>query len=133
MTRAKRVPGERPLFWIGSSKDDLLAFPEAVKDEIGTALSVAQFGGKHPSAKPWKGLGPGIFEIVEDHRGDTYRAVYTVKFEATVYVLHAFQKKSPSGIRTAKPDIELITQRLRLAKLHSEGEHGIGKKHTWRG
>lgn len=128
MTRPKRVPGERPLFWIGSSKDDLLAFPEAVKDEIGTALSVAQFGGKHPSAKPWKGLGPGMFEIVEDHRGDTYRAVYTVKFEGAVYVLHAFQKKSPRGIKTAKPDIELITQRLRLAKMHSEGEHGIGKK-----
>ena len=130
MTRAKRVPGERPLFWIGSSKDDLLAFPEAVKDDVGTALSVAQFGGKHPSSKPWKGLGPGIFEIVEDHRGDTYRAVYTVKFEATVYVLHTFQKKSPSGIKTAKDDIELITQRLRMAKLHSEGEHGIGKKQT---
>jgi phage-related protein len=130
MTRAKRVPGESPLFWIGSSKDDLLAFPEAVKDEIGTALSVAQFGGKHPSAKPWKGLGPGIFEIVEDHRGDTYRAVYTVKFESAVYVLHAFQKKSPSGIKTAKPDIELITQRLRLARQHSEGQYGIGKRQS---
>lgn len=130
MTRAKRVPGERPLFWIASSKDDLLAFPETVKDEIGTALSVAQFGGKHPNAKPWKGLGSGIFEIVEDHRGDTYRAVYTVRLEGAVYVLHAFQKKSPSGIKTARPDIELVAQRLRLAKLHSEGRHGIGKKQT---
>src|ERR1700752_1415417 len=69
MTRPKSVPGEKPLFWIGSSKDDLLAFPEAVIDEIGTALSVAQFGGKHPSAKPWRGEGPGVFEVVEDHRG----------------------------------------------------------------
>src|SRR5213595_4005361 len=76
MTRPKRVPGEKPLFWIGPSKDDLLTFPEAVKDQIGTALSVAQFGGKHPHAKPWKGEGPGVFEVVEDHRGDTYRAVY---------------------------------------------------------
>ena len=75
MTRAKRVAREKPLFWIGSSKDDLLTFPEAVKDELGTALSVAQFGGKHPSAKPWKGEGPDVFEVVEDYRGDTYRAV----------------------------------------------------------
>src|SRR5947207_9516298 len=82
MTRPKSVPGEKPLFWTGSSKDDLLTFPEAVIDEIGTALSVAQFGGKHPSAKPWRGEGPGVFEVVEDHRGDTYRAVYTVKIRS---------------------------------------------------
>jgi len=130
MTRTKRVPGERPLFWIGSSKGDLLVFPEAVKDEMGTALSVAQFGGKHPSAKPWKGLCAGIFEIVEDYSGNTYRAVYTVRLGAAVYVLHAFQKKSPSGIKTAKRDIELIAQRFRLARQHSEGEHGIGEKET---
>ena len=73
MTRPKRVPGEKPLFWIGSSREDLLAFPEIVKEEIGTALSVSQFGGKHPSAKPWRGEGPGVFEVAEDHRGDTYR------------------------------------------------------------
>lgn len=102
MARSKRVPGEKPLFWIGSAKSDLLDFPEAVKDEIGVALSVAQVGGKHPSAKPWKGEGAGVLEIVEDHRGDTYRAVYTVKFENAAYVLHAFQKKSPKGIKTAR-------------------------------
>ena len=105
MTRSKRVPGEKPLFWTGSSKDDLSAFPEAVKDEIGAALSVAQFGGKHPRTKPWRGEGPGVFEVVEDHRADTDRAVYTVKFESAVYVLHAFQKKSPSGVRTARKDV----------------------------
>src|ERR1700682_1174171 len=76
MARSKRVPGEKPLFWIGSAKSDLLEFPEAVKSEIGVALSVAQFGGKHPNAKPWKGEGSGVLEIVEDHRGDTYRAVH---------------------------------------------------------
>ena len=128
MTRPTRVPGERPLFWIGSSKGDLLAFPEAVKDEIGTALSVAQFGGKHPDAKPWKGEGPGIFEIVDDHRGDTYRAVYTVRFEGAVYVLHAFQKKSPSGIKTARTDVQIVTQRLKLAKQGYEARHGKAKK-----
>ena len=94
MAREKSVPGEKRLFWVGSSKEDLLAFPDAVIDEMGTALSVAQFGGKHPKAKPWKGRGPGVFEIVEDHRGGTYRATYAVRFEKAVYVLHAFQKKS---------------------------------------
>jgi phage-related protein len=90
MTRLKRVPGERPLFWIGSSKGDLLAFPEVVQDGIGTALSVAQFGGKHPSAKPWRGEGPGVFEVVEDYRGDTYRAVYAVRFErAGTFFMHS--------------------------------------------
>jgi phage-related protein len=84
-------------FWTGSSKNDLLAFPEAVIDEIGTALGVAQFGGKHPSAKPWRGEGPGVFEVVEDYRADTYRAVYTVKFESAVYVLHAFQRNRLAG------------------------------------
>ena len=75
MTRPDRVAGERPLFWVGPSKNDLLDFPEAVKDEMGMALSVAQFGGKYRSAKPWKGEGPGVLEIIEDYRGDTYRAV----------------------------------------------------------
>ncbi|SRR6266566_6941743 len=73
MARLKRVSGERPLFWVGSSKEDLVAFPHPVQDEIATALSVAHFGGKHPKAKPRKGEGAGIFEIVEHHRGDTYR------------------------------------------------------------
>lgn len=127
MTRPKRVPGEKPLFWIGSSREDLLAFPETVKDEIGAALSVAQFGGKHPSAKPWRGEGPGVFEIVEDRRGDTYRAVYAVRFGNAVYVLHAFQKKSPSGIRTAKKYIDLINRRLNEARLDYEVRYGGNK------
>jgi len=127
VARLRRVPGEKSLFWVGSSKEDLLAFPEAVQDEIGTAVSVAQFGGKHPSAKPWKGQGPGIFEVVEDHRGDTYRAVYSVRFEGVIYVLHAFQKKSPSGIRTSKRDIELIARRLKEARLDFEVRYGKGQ------
>src|SRR5580700_265325 len=91
--------GEKPLDWVGSSKRDFLGFPEPVKDEEGNALALAQFGGKHPAAKPWKGRGPGIFELVEDHDGNTYRAVYTVRLREVVYVLHAFQKKSPRGSR----------------------------------
>jgi phage-related protein len=128
MARPKSVPGEKPLFWIGSAKSDLLEFPEAVQDEIGVALSVVQFGGKHPRAKPWKGEGPGVFEIVEDHKGDTYRAVYTVKFERAAYVLHAFQKKSPKGIRTARTDAELISRRLRIASEDYEARYGKRKK-----
>jgi phage-related protein len=100
--------------------------PRAHTDEIGTALSVAQFGGKHPSAKPWKGEGPGIFEVAEDHRGDAYRAVYTVRFEGVVYVLHAFQKKSPSGIRTSKKDVDLIVRRLNEARMDFEVRYGTG-------
>ena len=128
MARAERAPGEKPLFWIGSSKRDLLAFPEDVRDELGVALSVAQFGGKHPNAKPWKGEGSGVLEVVEDHRGDTYRAVYTVRFEGAVYVLHTFQKKSPSGRKTPRADVELIAQRLRAAQEDHEARYGSAKE-----
>jgi phage-related protein len=110
------VSGEKPVFWTGSSKEDLLKFPDPAKDSVGTALSVAQFGGKHPAAKPWKGEGPGVLEIVEDHRGDTYRAVYTVRFAKAIYVLHAFQKKSTHGIATSRRDVDLIRRRLRGAQ-----------------
>lgn len=119
MTRP-RAKGEKELFWIGSSHRDLLAFPERVKDRIGTALGAAQFGGKHPAAKPWKGEAAGVLEVVEDHAGDTCRAIYTVRFERAVYVLHAFQKKSSRGIKTARTDIELVRKRLRAASEHYE-------------
>ena len=122
--RYQLTKGERPLDWVGSSKRDFLAFPEPVKDELGNALGVAQFGGKHPKAKPWKGQGPGVFEIVDDFDGDTYRAVYTVRFRDVVYVLHAFQKKSPKGSKTARSDIDLIARRLRVAQQDYEARHG---------
>jgi phage-related protein len=103
--------------------NDLLAFPEKVQKKIGAALSVAQFGGKHPSAKPWKGAGSVVFEIVEDYRSDAYRTIYTVKFADAVYVLHAFQKKSPSGIRTPRRDAQLVAQRLKQAQQEYEARH----------
>jgi phage-related protein len=124
MSRPTRALGEKPLFWIASSLSDLQAFPEAVQDKIGEALSLAQFGGKHPSAKPWKGTGPGLFEIVEDYRSDAYRAIYTVQFSDAVYVLHAFQKKSPTGIRTSKRDVELAIRRLKQVQREYEARHG---------
>jgi phage-related protein len=118
------VHGERPLYWVGSAKRDLLKFPEAVKDGIGTALSIAQFGGKHPAAKPWKGTGTGVLEIVEDHDGNTYRAVYTVRFRLAVYVLNCFQKKSRKGIQTSRLDVGLVSQRLRQAQQDYEDRYG---------
>ena len=107
---------ETPVDWIGSSKKDLLDFPEPVVGAVGYALGLAQLGGKHPRAKPWKGEGGGVFELVEDHDGDTYRAVYTVRFAEVIYVLHAFQKKSTKGIKTAKRDIDLVGARLKIAQ-----------------
>jgi phage-related protein len=121
------VFGEKPVDWVGSSKGDFLDFPESAQNEMGNALGVAQFGGKHPSAKPWKGQGPGVFEIVEDFDGDTFRAVYTVRFEKAVYVLHAFQKKSPKGIKTAKGDVEMVERRLKLAQEDYEVRYGKTK------
>jgi phage-related protein len=109
--RENRPGDEKPLHWVGSSKSDFLGFPEKVVDDVGYALGAVQLGGHPASAKIWKGLGPGVFEIVEDHRSGTYRAVYTVRFMKAVYVLHAFQKKSPSGIRTARLDVELVAKR----------------------
>lgn len=117
MVRARLAPQtEKPLHWVASSKKDYLAFPSAVQDDMGYALGVAQLGGKHPSAKPWKGEGPGVLEVVEDFRGDAFRAVYTVRFAGVVYVLHAFQKKSKSGIATPREEVALVTQRLKQAQ-----------------
>ena len=107
---------ETPIDWIGSSKRDLLSFPPEVIGAMGYALGVAQLGGKHPHAKPWKGEGGGVFEVVEDFAGDTYRAAYTVRFADVIYVLHAFQKKSTKGIDTAKTDVAMIKARLKLAQ-----------------
>ena len=101
-------PTDKPLHWVGSAKKDLLEFPADVKDDIGYALGVVQQGGMPPAAKHWKGEGAGVLEIVEDHRGDTFRVVYTIRFEQAIYVLHSFQKKSPSGVKTANIDVALI-------------------------
>lgn len=100
-----------------------MEFPDQVKNDMGYALGVAQLGGKHPQAKPWKGEGPGVFEIVERYDSDAYRAIYTVRFEGVVYVLHAFQKKSPSGIRTAQSDVDMVRERLKRARADYEANN----------
>lgn len=115
-------PHPKPLFWMSSTQDDLRAFPQAVRQVMGYALYLAQVGDKHLDAKPLKGFaGAGVLEIVADHDGDTFRAVYTVRFADAVYALHAFQKKSTRGIATPKREIERIRQRLRQAQAHYEG------------
>ncbi len=113
----------KPLYWEGTSRKDFKKFPGPVQKELGFALFVVQLGRTPPSAKPWKGLGPGIHELVENHISDTYRAVYAVRIGGAVYVLHAFQKKSKSGIGTSRPDIELIETRLKavLARYRASG------------
>ena len=103
----------RPIFWEGSSKKDFKEFPVPVQKDMGVALFVVQFGQIPDSSKPWKGLGSGVYELVEDHRGDTFRAVYTVRVGNAVHVLHAFQKKSKSGIATPQPDVDLVEKRLK--------------------
>jgi phage-related protein len=117
-------PGEKPLIWIGSSLRDITEFPEGVQRAIGFALGAAQYGGKYPTAKPWKGEGPGVLEVVKDFDGDTFRAVYTVRFAEVVYVLHAFQKKSPRRIATRQSDVALIRERLKSAQRDYESRFG---------
>ena len=107
----------KPLIWVGSSKKVLLALPDEVVDVFGYGLHLAQIGLKHPDAKPLSGFGSaGVLEIVEAWRGDTYRAVYTVRIKSAIYVLHVFQKKSRHGITTPKVDMDLIRERLKTAE-----------------
>jgi phage-related protein len=107
----------KTLDWIGSSKEQFCEFPEQVMKDMGYALYLAQSGDKSASAKPLKGFGgASVLEVVENHDGDTYRAVYTVKFAERIYVLHAFQKKSKHGIKTPQPEIDLIKARLKRAE-----------------
>jgi len=114
----------KPVKWIGSSLKDLRAFPPEVRKEVGYAIYAAQIGDTDPAAKPMKGFGgASVMEIVAPFHGDTWRAVYTVRLKDFVYVLHAFQKKSKSGIATSKKEIDLIHRRLATA----EREHGKEK------
>lgn len=113
----------KPVIWMGDSLDVLREFPATVQDEVGYALYLAQIGRGHIDAKPLKGFGSGVLEVVSDHRGDTFRAVYTVRLAATVYVLHAFQKKSTKGIATPRRELNLVKARLKLAEaLHRKRE-----------
>ena|SRR6266849_4461556 len=113
----------KPVIWIGTSRRDLSAMPEEAQADFGYALYVAQQGGTHRKSKPLKGFsGAGVVEIMSDHRGDAYRCIYTVRLAGSIYVLHAFQKKSTKGRETPKAAIALIKQRLREAERIANGE-----------
>jgi phage-related protein len=128
------MPSEdaKPLRWIGSAREDLKEFPAPVRQIMGTALYLAQTGGKHLSAKPLKGIvkGAGVLEVVDDHDANTYRTIYTVRFADAVYVLHAFQKKSKKGIKTPLHEIDLIRARYEKARIAYENEFGGTKGRT---
>ena len=112
----------KPVIWVGTSLKDLREFPAPVQDHMGYALYIAQRGGKHQDAKVLRGFGgAGVLEVIKDHRGDTFRAVYTLKYARTVFVLHAVQKKSKSGRETPRRDMELLQQRLREAEQIARG------------
>jgi len=107
----------KPVRWVGTSLRDLRSFPRAIRADIGQALFTAQKGETDSAAKPLKGFGgANVMEIVASHDGNTWRAVYTVRFHDVVYVLHTFQKKSKKGIATPKREIELIRRRLAEAE-----------------
>ena len=108
----------KPVEWVGSSKADLKTFPEAVRRAVGYALYQAQVGLKHRDAKPLRGFGSNVLGVISRQVGDTFRAVYTVRFRSAIYVLHAFQKKAKRGIATPKPELALIRRRLKAAERH---------------
>jgi phage-related protein len=117
--RASYPSEVKPVEWVGSSLDDLRGFAQEVRRDVGQALYEAQIGGRHPAAKPLSGFGgAGVLEIVVRHDGDSFRAVYTVKFGDTLYVLHVFQKKSKQGIKTPKRELDVIAARLKIAAAH---------------
>jgi phage-related protein len=107
----------KPLYWVASSQKDLLAMPKAIVSAFGYGLHQAQIGKQHVSAKVLKGFGgAGVLELIESDEGGTYRAVYTVRFGQSIYVLHCFQKKSKQGIKTPQEDMNLIRSRLKTAE-----------------
>ena len=120
----KEPPPLKPVVWMADSLRVLRTFPKAVQQEMGYAVYLAQTGSKHLNAKPMKSFGPGVLEVISDHHGDTYRAIYTLRLAGKIYVLHAFQKKSKRGIATPRSELALIQQRLKRAtELHTSQEN----------
>lgn len=114
----------KPVEWVGSSKADLKSFPVVVQDHVGFALYQAQVGLKPRDVKPLKGFGANVLEVVSRQEGDTFRTVYTVRFKAAIYVLHAFHKKAKHGIATPKSELDLVRRRLKAAQEHYADTYG---------
>jgi phage-related protein len=111
-----KLPPPKPLIWVGSSRRNLCALPADVMDTFGYALFLAQVGRRHERTKVLRGFGDAsVLEVIESNAGNTFRAVYTVRFETAVFVLHVFQKKSKSGAETPKRDKDVIADRLKRA------------------
>ena len=122
-------PSLKPVVWVGSSRRDLRAFPDPVQDHMGYAIYVAQRGGKHRDAKVLSGFsGAGVLEVVKDFRGDTFRAVYTLRYAGTVYVLHAFQKKSKTGRENASARHRANRTAAVRGRENSQGREFMSKK-----
>ncbi len=122
MQRARIQANLKPVVWVASTREDLKSFPREVRRNVGKALDEAQRGSKADAAKPLKGFGgAGVLEVVENFYGDTYRAVYTVRLEGYIFVLHCFQKKAKHGVATTKQDLDLVHRRYRNAmRLHEQ-------------
>lgn len=116
---------ERPVHWMGSSKDDLREMSDEVQDMVGRALQKVQWGGKPKNSNFWRGVGSGVLEIKVDYDGDTYRCVYAVRYADAVYVLHVFQKKSATGIKTTARDISMVKSRLAAAEQHYKARYAV--------
>jgi phage-related protein len=106
----------RPISWLKAARRDFEAFPEDVQSDMMDALTIAAEGGKSDKAKPFKGVDGGVFEIALRYRGDAFRTLYAIKIGTELWVIHAFQKKSKSGIKTPKMEVDLIRERLRRLK-----------------
>jgi phage-related protein len=123
------MTAQKPAVWIGSARDDLRSFPDEVRRVMGFAINDAQNGEEHPRAKALKGFGGrSVLEVVDDEDGDTYRAVYTVRFPGVIYVLHAFQKKSKKGVETPRHEIEVVKARLKVGEAHHREQYTKGDK-----
>ena len=115
----------KPVRWIASSRDDLRRYPDEVQNHIGYALYVAQIGDIHPSARPLKGFGgAGVLEVVKESSGGTFRAVYTVRFDDALHVLHVFQKKSKHGVTTPARELKIVRSRLSLVEANHKARRG---------
>lgn len=123
-----KAPVLRPVVWMGNSKRNIQGFPEGAQKLIGDELQLMQFGGMPKDAKPFKGVGSGVFEIAIPFDGDAYRTVLAVQLGEKIYVLHAFQKKSKKGIATPKHDVDLVKQRYKDAKELVKNEQEENKK-----
>lgn len=110
------MPNARKISWIKAARKDFEDFPEGVQSDMLDALTIAAAGGISDKAKPFKGVDGGVFEIALKHRGDAFRAIYVLKIHEDIWVIHAFQKKSKSGIKTPQMEVDLIRERLKRLK-----------------